>query len=308
MDIMDIPSPFAAPQPSLPAEFEKLRHMDQFSEQMFNHIIAFQERLHPAWNETLPFAERIKELPLHALVFSNPDRDPAHSGPTIAPYYPLRGEMIQLAHMIRQISERPMVADIHPANGFIGSLLANEGVPVIGLRDPAAKPNQIKNFFDSECYQMVECGLADWAKQPQQQPIDVILSSWMPAGQNVTPQIVAHQPKLIIYIHTEHHDESTGLQQTGTEEAFTALPARYQLICDWSITRPLNLFSDVWPDLTPSIEETRQVKVYADTPWHDIDIGLTLQPAAPYDWELDLEMALTALQAKAMLREQGFPV
>ena len=68
---MDLFTPI---KPAVPKEYEKLRDMEFFSEDMFNRIIEFQERLHPAWNSALPFAERIKGLPLHALVFSNPDR------------------------------------------------------------------------------------------------------------------------------------------------------------------------------------------------------------------------------------------
>ena len=122
---MDLFTPI---KPAVPKEYEKLRDMEFFSEDMFNRIIEFQERLHPAWNSALPFAERIKGLPLHALVFSNPDRDPAKCGPTIAPFYPLRGEIRQMVHCARQVADVPIVCDLHAGNGFIGSLLAREGV------------------------------------------------------------------------------------------------------------------------------------------------------------------------------------
>ena len=81
------------------------------------------------------------------------------------------------------------------------------------------------------------------------------------------------------------------------------------MIAEWTITRPKDLMHEIWPELTASIEETRHVKIYADTPYHDIDIRGEIK-ADPdlYDWEQELSMALTALQAKEVLRSQGFPV
>lgn len=289
--------------PPIPEEFGKLRHMEAFSEAMFNRIVSIQEKDHPAWNETKPFAERIRNIPLHALIFSNPDRDPAEFASTIAPFYPLRGEMQQIAHCVKQVSKNPIVCELHAGNGFVGSLLAQEGVKVIGQRDPAAKLNQIANFYDSGKYTMKEQTLDQIDFE-----FDVAFSAWMPSGQNLTPQILQHKPKLIIFIHTDHFDENNEVPQTGTPEAFTDLPENYLLIADWSITRPRDCLHEVWEELTPSIEEVRHVKIFADAPWHNIDIGKELEPAMPYDWEKELDMVLTALSAKEHLRSQGFPV
>jgi hypothetical protein len=302
-DIMDMPSPFAAAQTpaQLPPEFDKLRHMETFSEAMFNRIIDFQEKQHKAWDTSQPFAERITDLPLHALIFSNPDRDPQQLATTIAPFYPLRGEMQQMAHCIKQLEGQARVCDLHPGNGFIGSLLAREGVDVFGLRDAAAKPNQITKFYDADVYHFEEGDLDSVA-------CDVIFSAWMPSGKNLTPAIVSRKPKLIVFIHTEHVDQSTGLWQTGTAEAFIDLPANYKQILEWSIERPQDLLNEIWPELTASIAEIRRVRIYADEPWHDIDTGAALTAKTPYDWELELDMTLTAYQAKMMLREQGFSV
>jgi len=305
-DIMDMPSPFAEPQspPGLPPEFEKLRHMEAFSEAMFNRIVGFQEKQHKAWDADQPFDERISELPLHALIFSNPDRDPEKFAPTVAPFYPLRGEMQQIAHCIKQLDDgkgKVNVCDLHPGNGFIGSLLAREGVSVFGLQDEAHKPNQIGSFYDADHYRFISAGLADVE-------CDVVFSAWMPSGENHTPAIVARKPKLIIFIHTDHIDESTGQYQTGTAEAFVDLPASYKQILEWTIERPKDLLNEVWPELTASIAETRRVRIYADSPWHDIDVGTGLEAESPYPWEMELDMALTAYQAKMMLRDQGYPV
>ena len=280
--------------------FEPLRNMGPFSEEMFNRIIAFQERQHPAWNSELSFAERIKGLPLHYLVFSNPDRDPAKMGPTVSHIIPLRDEMRRIAAYARQVAKAPVICDLHAGNGFVGSLLAGEGVKVIGVRDPDAKPNQIKDFYDRDRYEVREQAI-----ESIDFPFDVAFSCWMPAEKNYTPQILKHQPKLIVYIHTKHTKEETGEPQTGVPEAFTDLPERYQLIHEWGMTRPKDLFYDVWPDLTPSIEETRFVKVYADQDYHDIEVEDDQPAADPYDWEQELEMALLARQAMEHLRAQG---
>lgn len=280
--------------------FEALHNMEAFSDAMFNRIIAFQERQHPAWNNSLTFAERIKDLPLHYLVFSNPDRDPARFGPTVSPIIPLRDEMRRIATYIRQVSTEPVVCDFHAGNGFVGSLLAREGLMVTGIRDPGAKPYQIKDFYDRDCYE-----LRDMAMTAVNFPFDVAFSCWMPAGQNCTPEILRHQPKLVVFIHTKHVNEQTGEPQTGTPEAYTNLPASYQLIHEWGMTRPKDVFHAIWPDLTPSIEETRYVKVYAAEGYHDIDIPDELPLAEPYDWEQELEMALLARQAMEHLRAHG---
>lgn len=287
----------------LPPEFEKLRRLAGFSEEMFNRIIAFQERLHPAWKPELPFAERIRGLPLHALVFSNPDRDPATHAHTIAPFYPLRAELRQIAQCARQVADDPLVCDVHGRNGFLGSLLAREGVRVLGLADPADKPNQIAEFYDPSCYEPGSETLETLTR-----PIDVALSAWMPADINRTPAIVAHAPKLIIFIHTDHVDTSTGRRQTGTAEAYTQLPERYRQIAEWTIVRPKDVLHEVWPDLTPSIEEVRHVRIFADEPYRDIHVEREMEAVEPYDWEQDLDLALTALEAKEYLRTRGFTV
>lgn len=288
---------------AIPPQFRKLRHMEQFSEEMFNRIVEFQERMHPAWNPARPFAERIAGLPLHALIFSNPDRDPAQHAHTVAAFYPLRAEMRQIAHVASQVADKPVVCDVHGRNGFIGSLLAREGVEVIGLKDPADRPNQIESFFDPEVYHGLDASL-----DTLDRPFDVALSAWMPSGVNRTPAIALRRPKLIVFIHTDHVDTSSGRRQTGTEEAYRDLPSHYSLIAEWSIERPENLLHEIWPELTPCIAETRHVKIFADQPWWGIHVHRELDAVDPYDWEKDLDMVLTALEAKEAVRARGFSV
>lgn len=280
--------------------FEALKDMESFTEDMFNRIIAFQEKEHPAWIETLPFADRIRDLPLHYLIFSNGDRDPQRFGPTVAPFYPLHHEILTLAHYIRQLGDNPLICDVHAGNGFLGSLIGREGFQVIGLRDPNARPNQIADFFDPECYQPRSGTLDD-----DDLAFDVALSSWMPSERNDTPAILRHQPKLIIYFFTDHLDQGSGHRQVGSADAF--VPGRpYELIDEWEVIRPANLFRDIWPDLTGNIEETRKVRVFARSGFHHLSRPQSLHPD-PYDWERELEMALLAHRARDYVQTRGFP-
>lgn len=281
--------------------FFPLRNMESFTDDMFNRIISFQERQHPAWDETKTFEERIVGLPLHYLVFSNPDRNPATMGPTVAPYYPLREELRTLVYLARQVATNPVVLDVHAGNGFIGSLLAREGIDVIGLRDSAAKPNQIRNFYDPRYYSMRDINLDQVDFK-----VDVTFSSWMPAGINITPRVLALRPKLAVFIYTDQKDNE-GRPLTGTPEAFDALPEPYALVAEWDITRPKDLFKEVWPDLTGSPELVRHVRIFADAPYHQLQLE-GLQSATPYPWEKELEMILLALEAKERLRLDGYSV
>jgi len=112
----------------MPEKFNKLREMEEFTDELFNRIFAFQEKTHSAWDSSQPFSERIKGLPLHNLIFSNPDRDPETSGPTVAHYYPLREENKALVYYAKHVADNPTILDVHARNGFVGSLLAREGI------------------------------------------------------------------------------------------------------------------------------------------------------------------------------------
>ncbi len=283
--------------------FQKLREMEAFTDALFDRIFSFQEKKHAAWDATAPFDARIQSIALHNLIFSNPDRDPETSGPTIAHFYPLREENRAMAYYAKQTAETPTVLDVHGRNGFVGSLLAREGLKVIGLRNPEDKPNQIPDFFDEEVYEMREGTLADI-----DQEIDVAFCAWMPSGVNVTPEIVALNPKMIIYVYTEHVNEYSKKRQTGTPEAFDDLPHNYRIVDEWEILRPENLLQEVWPDLSPSLEEKRIVRIYADESVAEIPQYGVEEMAVPYDWEADLEMALLALEAKSNLRARGIVV
>ena len=278
--------------------FEPLRQMESFTEDMFNRIIAFQEKEHPAWNTQLTFDHRIKGLPLHNLIFSNPDRNPQHHGPTVAHYYPLRQETYKIAQYIKQVGTR--TCDIYPGNGFIGSLLAREGLSVTGLQDNTTFPNQIEQFFDPSCYEF------SGANIDQLNP-DAILASWVPSGENPCEHLNNSQARLLVFIYTEHSNPETGERQTGTADMFDSLAANYELLDSWHITRPKDLLHEIWPDMTPSPEETRITRIYQRKGLNLGKIGQT--PALNvYDWEQELDMALLAHEAKNHLKAQGIPV
>jgi len=280
--------------------FEPLRNMQAFTEDMFNRIISFQEKEHPAWNTSLPFEQRIKDLPLHNLIFSNPDRDPLTTDPTVAHYYPLREEIQKIAHYVRQVKANEL-CDLYSGNGFIGSLIGREGIKVIGLHEQPCKPNQIAAFYDSNHFKFSQDRFKDLS-------CDAVLASWVPSNTNPTPLIVAHKPKLFIYIYTDHKNAETGIRQTGTDDMFEGIPDDYVLIDQWSVTRPENLLHDIWPDMTTNIEETRFVRVYAHTKIAHID-KIERVPEKPcYDWEKDLQITMLALEAKQQIEDRGYIV
>lgn len=280
--------------------FAPLKQMEQITNEMFNRIIAFQEKDHPAWNAELEFDQRIAGLPLHNLIFSNPDRDPAQFGPTVAPYYPLHEEMVKLAAYIKQISSHPLVYDWYPGNGFIGSLLAREGFPIAGIKDHNRKNNQITSFYDPACYRFI-------THNELQTNCDVVFASWIPSQTNPTPQILELDPKLIIYVYTEHVDEGSGQRQTGSDAMFDDLSTKYHLLDSWFVTRPKDVLHEIWPDMTASIEETRIIKIYAANGMQ-LEKRATEREITPYDWEKELHIALLALEAKQDLQARGVRV
>jgi len=281
-------------------KFEPLKNMASFTDDMFNRIIAFQEKEHAAWNTALDFDQRIQGLPLHNLIFSNPDRDPQKFATTVAPYYPLRAENQKLARYAKQVAPQPGIIDWYPGNGFIGSLLAREGLTVTGLKNNSPRSHQIESLFDAQCYAFCD---DDRAAQNS----DMIFASWIPANASPTANILSLSPKIITYVYSDHVNDATGERQTGTDDMFDLLADNYTLIDQWTTRRPKDLLHEIWPDMTQNIEELRLTRVYArnDISLDKID---TLAPSTPYDWEKELHMALLALEAKQQLRSQGVSV
>ena len=282
------------------AKFLPLRDMESFTEDMFNRIIAFQEQEHPAWNEQLSFEERITGLPLHNFIFSNPNRDPTKSGPTLAHYYPLKKELERLAHYIRQTGDDARVCDIYPGNGIIGSLLGREGIEIFGIKRDDVLPCQIAEFYDNNCYQFVAGNL-------EEANFNTAFASWMPSGINLTPQLIQKNPDLIIYIFTDHIDPATNKRQVGSEQMLSDLNDDYRLVDNWSITRTKDILHEIWPDMTPSIEETRHTHIYASKSVADIQAyTIDTETKYAYDWEKDLVLTNLAHEAKDLVKSRQF--
>ena len=308
------------------SKFLALRDMESFTEDMFNRIISFQEKQHPAWDTGADFEQRIRGLPLHYFIFSSPDRDPVQFGPSVAHYYPLTEEIHKLAHYIKY-SQATSVVDMYPGNGLVGSLLARElarQLPaatsspksriqksvlqeprVHGLAYNNIKPCQIDSFFDQEHYR-----LHDRQEDFEQYraDCDVIFASWIPSGLNPSSEMLRQQAKLIIYVGTDHINTETGQRQVGDERMLQDLDPQYTLWSQWSTTRPKDVLHEIWPDMTPNIEEVRTTHVFARNDMTPAP-PFKFSPESPlFDWELELDMALLAREAKQLLQIRGLPV
>jgi hypothetical protein len=285
---------------NMPNKYEPLRNMESFTEDMFNRIIDFQEKTHHAWNTNLSFDARIKNLPLHNLIFSNPDRDPTKFSATVAAFYPLREEMQKIAFYAKQLADKPVACDLYPGNGFIGSLLGREGVDVVGQQSADSTPNQIEAFFDAEHFRYNNGPL-------EQLQFDAALVAWPPTGSNPSETLAARKTKMIVYVFTDHVDPNTQQRQTGSDAMLSTLNKDYRLLDSWDVIRPENILHEIWPDMTPSIEEIRYVHIYLHNSVDDLQPAQGLPPVQGYDWEKDLQMALLALEAKQEVQSRGFP-
>lgn len=278
--------------------------MQQFTEDMFNRIIDFQEKKHPVWNLNASFNDRITGLPLHYFIFSNYDRDPSKFGPTLAHYYPLSEEMRKLAYFTKCAAVTQIV-DYYPGNGLIGSLLARAAkLKTQGLAYHNAKPAQIPTLFDPDYY-----SLLDQAEPFKPADNAAYFVSWVPSGENPFPDIVEQHPALIIYVGTEHINSETGERQVGVDNMLDALQQQYSLWDSWEVLRAENVLQKIWPDMTGNIEEVRQVKVFAR---NDLiaPAPFPVSFSAPfsanqesdiYPWEQDLQMAELAALAMSLV-------
>lgn len=229
----------------------------EFLDSMLEGIIAFQQYRHPAWNETSPFEERISRLPLYALEFNHPDRDAKLHGPTIAHYAPDQREIAALAQTIGSIGSCLCVLDVGCGNGFVGSLLAREGVPVVGIDDHSWHQPQIPRFHDPGVYQLrAPLSLEDFNEE-----VDVTFCSWMVPGSNLTKLLVGCHPKLIIQVYSPDCERG-GLRETGTNDAYI-LPDGYMRLGAWAACTPENFISHAIPGIPPKYQTVRIVEIWS---------------------------------------------
>jgi SAM-dependent methyltransferase len=240
----------------------------------------FQAHRHTAWDESVSFGDRISDLPLYALEFNNPDRDGDRQGPTVAHYSPARREIVALAKLCRALGQNVAVLDVGCGNGFIGSLLAREGVRVIGIDDDSWKPPQIATFFDADTYERrAPCSLGQFAE-----PFDVALCSWMVPGTNLTRAILTRRPSLVIHVYSSDRHED-GSITTGSAEAYDC-PPDYAPIGRWTVVTPHNFFAKLgFPTGTP--RKTRLVEAWRRQDVQDLELKPPELLSEEYSWQIE---------------------
>ena len=245
---------------------------------MLGNILRFQSYDHPAWDQQASFGTRIKDLPLYFLEFNHTGKDKDTQSVTVTHYAPRRAEMMALAHLIRSCGDNLQVCDIGCGNGFLGSLLAREGVKVFGIDDRSYKQPQIPNFFDSECYRVIETSLADLDI-----PFDVALCAWIEPNANLTPLIVDTKPALIIHILSPDR-QTDGTPTTGTQSAYTR-PEDYYPVAAWRTELPQDYFLPLTRIVSANLEsnsrKTGSVFIYAR---RDIRPLTFVSPRSFSDW------------------------
>lgn len=233
--------------------------MEESVKSLISKILQFQQRNHPAWDAHAHFDERIRDLPLYFLVLNHPDRDTDIESVTITHYVPQRAEIMALAAIIKSCGRYLRVCDIGCGNGFLGSLLAREGVHVFGIDNRSYTQPQLSNFFDEHYYHIVEASLED-----QNISFDVGFCSWMLPNTNLTPAIISKKPQLIIYVHSidRQADESW---TTGTPDAYD-VPDEYRYLGGWCTFLPADYFYPLRCryslNVTANKQEINQVGIY----------------------------------------------
>ena len=251
--------------------------------EMINCIIAFQKHEHPAWNDSIPFHLRIEGLPLYALEFNNPDRNPLEFGPTISHFSPRKSEMRALALMCKNIGTDPQILDIGCGNGFLGSLLAREGVRVTGIDNLSWRPPQIPKFYDQDCYELI----APLSFENFKKNFDVAFCSWMVPGINLTKEIIARNPSLIIHVFS-NHIQNDAIQETGLKEAFIC-PVGYHIVGGWKAETPGDFFSGIDQRLSSKPTKVRYVEIWRREDAEPIEFLHPLQFNDNYHWDKERE-------------------
>jgi hypothetical protein len=249
------------------------------------NILGFDSRSHPAWNPTVSFSDRTKDMPLYFLEFNHHSKDSDTQSVTVTHYAPHRVEMMALATIIDSCGDRPVVCDIGCGNGFIGSLLANEGVTVFGVDDRSYKQPQIDMLYDQSCYRVIKSSLAELPE-----PFDVAFCAWMSPGINLIPSLAARHPKLIVHLFSPDQ-QPDGTPTTGTSTAYSP-PDGYQAHVGWRSTVPDNYFIPMANlaglDLSGNTRKNRFVLVHVrDDLSSRVHAALPSGFVAGYNWDLE---------------------
>lgn len=158
-------------------------------------------------------------------------------------WVPTHGDIKAMAAIARSVAEQPTIVDIGCGNAFISHLLAQE-VPVIGI-DPNEKLLARTPYRHPDLELIV--GTAENAtKLLKRRSVDVVVSSWMPQGIDLSESLYALNPKAIIFVR-----DAWGF--TGTKKAYQTRDD-YTRVVQWSgITTAeiASFFDDVCKELEP---------------------------------------------------------
>jgi len=249
-----------------------------------NNICQFEKKNHPAWKQSEKFTNRINNLPLYWLEFNHPGKNEKTQSVTVTHYVPCRTEIMVLSKIIKSFNKDFKVCDIGCGNGFLGSLLAREGVKVFGIDDRSYNQPQIKSFLDKECYKIIETSLSDLKI-----PFDVAFCSWMTPGTNLMPQIIAKKPSLIIHVFSPDRQRN-GTPTTGTQEA-NKCTSDYRLIVGWRTVFPKDYFiplNEIYGlKFTENVQKIRIVNIFAHKKLKLIDCISDLDITSFYDWDVE---------------------
>ncbi|MBT8490273.1 MAG: hypothetical protein KJN62_04425 [Deltaproteobacteria bacterium] len=273
-------------------------------EQIKNRIIEFDQKKHPAWEEQQPFNLRIKDLPLYFLEFNHHERNRSSQSVTVTHYVPCNPEIIAISEIIKFYSKNYVICDVGCGNGFLGSLLAREGINVFGVEDRSYKQPQILNFYDKSCYRIIESSVSEINSS-----FDVALCSWMTPGLNLTPIIVKKHPKILIHFFSPDH-QSNGSPTTGVPEAYLP-PINYNFLTGWGSFLPKDFFLPLREmtglNLEVSQQKVRAVIIYAHK---DLSPDVKISPldfTNYYDWDLERKY-INSLRIKQSLDKSVFKI
>lgn len=247
-------------------------------------IVSFDQKTHHAWDVRKSFNKRIKDMPLYFLVVNQHEKDNKVQSVTVTHYVPCRSEMMALAEIIKSYGSNLQICDIGCGNGFLGSLLAREGLNVFGIDDHLHNQPQIPIFMDKDYY--------SFKKKKLQDPdvtFDVGFCSWMNSKLNLTPQIVEKNPKMIIHIFSSNR-QNNGTPTTGVPDAYYP-PGNYQFLIGWETILPSDFFKPIRDRTQLRLIENQQginlVFVYVRKDLKPIQSITPLDFKGHYDWDIE---------------------
>ena len=262
-------------------------------------IVSFEQKTHPAWDVRKRFNIRIKDMPLYFLLVNHFEKDNKVQSVTVTHYVPCRSEMMALAEIVKFYGNDLQTCDIGCGNGFLGSLLAREGLNVLGIDDRLHSQPQIPIFMDEDCYSFKERKLQD-----PDVTFDVGFCSWMNSKLNLTSQILEKNPMMIIHIFSSDR-QNDGTPTTGVPDAYYP-PDNYQFLIGWETILPSDFFKPIRDmthlQLIENQEWINLVFVYVRKDLKLIQPNTPLDFKGHYDWDIERNF-INKLRQKDGLRK-----